>query len=193
MQKKHTVTSGRICLVFIFTILLALLLFMQNAYAFTYESQDWWFAREQQTQVTGDLGIIFTYPDRVIENDRIDVNVRIEYMNNENAQGEYAILDDVKIHVRNNNTRLNGDIHSSENVTSPILRPGQIFFSHNYSIPTLDMGLKLGNLYTIDLSFAVSFGMKTKVETYYWDSGEMFGNSIEPQELRPFEVVAKNR
>jgi hypothetical protein len=34
--------------------------------------------------------------------------------------------------------------------------------------------------------------MKTKIETYYWDSGEKFGNSIEAQDLRPFEVVARN-
>lgn len=190
-MQKGIITTVGICLVFILSILLPSLLLLQNGYAFTYQSQDWWFAREQQSQVTGDLGIIFTYPDRIIQNDTIDVNVRIEYMNNENARGEYAILDDMKIHVRNNNTRLNGDIGYSENVTSPILRPGETFF-HTYSIPTQHMDLQLGNLYAIDLSFIVSFGEKTKLETYYWDSGEKFGNSIEPQELRPFELVAKN-
>jgi hypothetical protein len=99
------------------------------------------FARDfQETQPTGDLGIIFTYPDRVIETDTIDVNVRIEYLNNENAQGEYVILDDVMIHLRHNNdTRLNGDIYFSEKVTSPILRPGEIF-NHSYSIPAQQIG-----------------------------------------------------
>lgn len=192
-MQKHNIACGRISCILVVTISIASSLLIQNVYAFTYESQDWWFAQEQQEdEPTAELGIIFTYPDRVIENDTIDVNVRIEYMDNEDAQAEYAILDDVTIHVRDNKTRLDGDIYSSNgNERSPVLRPGEIF-NHTYSIPTQDNRLQPGNFYAIDLSFTVVFSMKTKIETYYWDSGEKFGYSIEPQELKPFELVARN-
>jgi hypothetical protein len=161
----------------------------QSGLAFTYQSQDWWFAREGRQQVTGDLGIIFTYPDTIIQNESIEVDVRIEYMNNENAAGEYAVLDELKVHLRDNSTRLEGEIASSEPVTSPILRPGDNY-SQTFSIPAKN--LPLGNNYSIDLSFIVSFGIKTKLESYYWDSGEKFGNSIEPWQLKPFSVIDRN-
>lgn len=173
----------------IFSILFLAILIHQFSYAFTYESQDWWFAREGGQEVTGDLGIIFTYPDTVMHNDPIDVTVRIEYMDNENARGEYAILDDLRVHLRNNNTRLDGDIASSEPVISPILRPGNNY-SRTFSISTKD--LLVGNYYAIDLSFVAHFGIKTKLENYLWDSGEKYGTSIEPWELKPLLVIDRN-
>ena len=175
---------------FFLSVLVYASLHFQDGYAFTYESQDWWFSPEQggPDQAIGTLGIIFTYPDKVTMNDTIGVNVRIEYMDNDNARGEYAILDNMTVHLRNINSRLRGDISHSENATSHLLRPGGIFV-HNFSIPTQNTSLQFGNYYAIDLSFVVSFGMKTRFEIYYWDSGKYFGSSIEPQELKPFELV----
>jgi hypothetical protein len=174
----------------IFALLFFAIFFIHNSFAFTYESQDWWFAPEQQNQISGNIGIIFTYPDKVIKNDTMDVDVRIEYMKNENARSEYVVLDDLKIHIRDLDSRLDNDLESSTNITSPILLPDGIF-SHKFVIPTENIEIQVEKSYAVDLSFTVMFGRKTILETYYWDSGEYFGNSIETRELKPFKVIDK--
>jgi hypothetical protein len=172
----------------ILSILFFTILCLQTSFAFTYESQDWWFAPEQQNQISGNIGIIFTYPDKIIKNDTMDVDVRLEYMKNENTRSEYVVFDDIKIHIRDLDSRFDNDLIYSYNATSPILLPDGIF-SNKFVIPTENINLQVEKSYAVDLSFTVMFGRKTTLETFYWDSGEYFGNSIEERELKPFKVV----
>lgn len=175
--------------IFFLVIIFSLIFFLPNSFAFTYESQDWWFSPEQQSQITGNIGIIFTYPDKVIKNDTMDVDVRLEYMKNENINSEYVVLDDIKIHIRDLHSRLDSnDLVTSSNISSSMMLPDEIF-SHKFVIPTNSNVIQSEQSYAIDLSFTMMFGRKTQLETYYWDSGEYFGNSIKPRELQPFKVI----
>lgn len=74
------------------------------------------------SQITGNIGIIFTYPDKVIKNDTIDVDLRLEYMKNENINSEYVVLDDIKIHIHDLHSRLDSnDLVTSSNISSSMM------------------------------------------------------------------------
>lgn len=148
---------------------LVLVTCLVEAHAWTYQDSSWWFGPD--TDIVGNVGISYSYPDWIYRGDTLEVGVTLEYIKNENAKSNYVLFSNIFVHVNDANRTISF-VSTGGNVTSGIIRPGDNY-SYLFKIPTSDLPA-VESEYAVDLSFSALFSRSTSLDEHEWYSADYY-------------------
>lgn len=167
----------------------------KHVFAWTYDDS-WWLGGESPSAAAGNVRIIYTYPDTVVQGNEFDVGLTLEYLK-DSARSNWILFSGVSVvllpYSSSNDTASQVNVGEySQNYTSDLLRPGESY-SHLFNLTASKPGK-----YLVFVKLIANFGPGGGfVQSIKWEGAEYYDQTsqapgvLKASQLQPITVVDK--